>query len=119
MFAWWFWVLLWIVLALGTVLFLVLAAIRLFRGFMALTREVGDAMDRVVSAMDAEAVPREYPEVPERTPSGIAALFQDRDVAKEAHAAGKLRRSKARRNARIERKAERGQPQRVGDLELF
>ena len=119
MLPWWFWLLLWIVLALGTLLFLVLAGIRLFRGSMALVREAGDAMDRVGNSMDARPEPREYPEVTERTPAGIAALFQDPDEAREAHEAGKLRRSMARRNARIERKARQGQPQRVGDLELF
>ncbi|MFL4474765.1 hypothetical protein ACIPVK_12265 [Paeniglutamicibacter sp. MACA_103] len=119
MLPWWFWLLLWVVLALGTLLFLVLAGIRLFRGFMALAGDVGEAMDRVGASMDADPEPRTYPEIPDRTPSGIAALFQDPDDARAAHDAGKLRRSAARRNARIERKTRRGQAQRVSDLELF
>lgn len=119
MLPWWFWLLLWVVLALGALLFLVLAGIRLFRGFMALASEAGDAMDRVGSSMDADPEPRTYPEILERTPSGVAALFQDPEDARAARDAGKLRRSAAKREARIERKTRRGQAQRVGDLELF
>ncbi len=119
MLPWWFWVLLWAVLALATLLFLVLSGIGLFRGFMALAREAGEAMDRAGAAMDADAEAREYPEPSDRTPAGVAALFQDPDAARQGYEAGKLRRTNARRGARVQRKSLRGQPQRVGDLELF
>lgn len=119
MLPWWFWILLWAVLALATLLFLVLAGIRLFRGFMALVGDVGEAMDAVGTAMGADADPREYPAVADRMPSGVAALFQDPDTARAAREDGKLRRITARRDARVQRKYRRGQPQRVADLELF
>lgn len=119
MLPWWFWVLLWTVLVLATLLFVVLAGIRLFRGFMVLVGDVGDAMDRTGSAMDAEAEPHIYPEIPDRGPSGVAALFQDPEAAREARENGRARRVRARREARVARKTLRGQPQRVADLELF
>ena len=87
---------------------------------MVLVGEVGDAMDRTGSAMDAEAEPRDYPEIPDRGPSGVAALFQDPEAAREARENGRA--SSASRpgaNARVARKTLRGQPQRVADLELF
>lgn len=119
MLPWWTWVLLWTMLALATALFLVLAGIRIFRGFMALAHEVGEAMDRAGASMDADAADRDYPEPPDRMPAGVAALFQDPEAARQGHESGKLRRAAARRDARVRRKARRGQPQRVGDLELF
>lgn len=119
MLPWWFWALLWTVLVLATLLFLVLAGIRLFRGFMALAHEVGEAMDRTGESLDADAADRDYPEPSDRTPAGVAALFQDPDDARQGYEAGKLRRATARRDTRVQRKALRGQPQRVGDLELF
>ena len=119
MLPWWFWVLLWTVLALATLLFLVLAGIGLFRGFMALAHEAGEAMDRTGSAMDADPANHDYPEPADRAPAGVAALFQDPDATRQGYDAGKLRRATARRNTRVQRKALRGQPQRVSDLELF
>ncbi|GAA5229031.1 hypothetical protein [Paeniglutamicibacter antarcticus] len=119
MLPWWFWVLLWTVLALATLLFLVLAGIRLFRGFMAVANDVGEAMEKTGTAMDAEVEPRHYPEVADRTPSGVAALFQDPATAREIYELGKANRSADRRAGRIARKIRRGQPQRVADLELF
>lgn len=119
MLPWWFWILLWVVLVLGTVLFLVLAAIRLFRGSMRLVADVGEAMESIGVAMETPNETYAYPEPVDRTPSGVAALFQDPEDASEAREAGKLRRSTARRDARVQRKTRRGQPQRVADLELF
>lgn len=119
MLPWWFWVLLWTVLALATVLFLVLGGIRLFRGFMALAHDVAEATEKAGTTMDEEAQPREYPDVADRRPSGVSALFQDPQTAREAYDRGKVNRSTARRAARIARKVRQGQPQRVADLELF
>lgn len=119
MFAWWFWVLLWVVLILGTLLFLVLAGIRIFRGFMKLLDEVGEAGDRVGTAMDIAAEPIDYGVLPERAPSGVAALFQDPESVRAAVEARKAQRIAIRRMRRVERKALRGQAQRVGDLGLF
>ncbi len=119
MLPWWFWVLLWIVLILGMLLFLVLSGIRLFRGFMKLMDEVGEAGDRIGTAMETPAGPIDYGVLPDRGPSGVAALFQDPDDARASLEAGKARRVEVRRVRRVERKALRGQAQRVADLDLF
>ena len=119
MLPWWFWVLLWTVLVLGTLLFLVMGGIRLFRGFMSLAHDVGEATEKAATAMDAEALPREYPVVTDRRPAGVAALFQDPESAREAYNLGKMNRSALRRAGRVARKVRRGQPQRVADLDLF
>ena len=119
MLPWWFWVLLWVALVLGMLLFLVLSGIRLFRGFMRLMDAVGEAGDRAGVAMETPAGPIEYGDAPDRGPSGVAALFQDPEEARAALEAGKARRAEVRRVRRVERKALRGQPQRVADLDLF
>lgn len=119
MLPWWFWVLLWVVLVLGMLLFLVLAGIRLFRGFMKLLEAAGEAGDLMSSAMEPAADPVDYGVLPERAPAGVAALFRDPDEAREAFDAGKAQRIENRRVRRVERKAARGQAQRFADLDLI
>ena len=119
MLPWWFWVLLWIVLVLGMLLFLVLAGIKLFRGFMRLLDEVGEAGDKLGRSMEPAIGPIDYGDLPERAPAGVAALFRDPEEAREAYDHGKVARKENRRARRVERKTLRGQAQRFADLDLI
>lgn len=104
---------------LGTLLFLVLAGIRLFRGFMRLLDETGQAGERLAAAMEPSTTPIDYGVLPERAPAGVAALFRDPDEAREAYGAGKAQRIENRRARRVARKTLRGQLQRYADLDLI
>jgi hypothetical protein len=112
---WWFWTLLWLFLLAATALFLVLCGIRLFRGFMRLLDEAGEAADRLHLG---EAAPLTAPEDPDRPEPGLAAVFGDPQEARRFRDAGKAERREARRRRRVEAKVRRGQPQRVRDLDL-
>lgn len=119
MLPWWFWVLLWTVLVLGMLLFFVLTGIKLFRGFMKLVNEAGDASDRVSEALRQSDEPIDYGVLPPREPAGVPALFRDPQEARDTFDSEKEQRIEARRTRRVARKIQRGQPQRVSDLKLF
>ncbi|WP_372699273.1 hypothetical protein [Arthrobacter sp. JSM 101049] len=114
MMPWWFWILLWVVLALATLVFLGLCALHLYRRFMALAQEVGTAGDALVLP------PGEPLEEDRRTDPlpavGVAALFRSPEVARAEYDAGKLARRRARRDRRVAGKRARGRAQRVRDL---
>lgn len=114
---WWFWVLLWTVLLLGTVLFLVLSGIKLFRGVMRLVDEASLSMDRLSEPFNRIPDHRNSPASVSNHVSGAA--FRDVEQVREEYETGKEERKEARRQARIARKYAKGQPQRVSDLHLF
>lgn len=118
MMPWWFWVLLWIVLLLGTVLFLVLAGIRLFRGMMRVVDEASLAMDKLSVPFDRAPEAATAATAPDAA-NGPGSPFRDPDLVREEYEAGKEARRLARRDARIAVKYAKGQPQRVSDLHLF
>ncbi|GAA3689791.1 hypothetical protein GCM10023081_29040 [Arthrobacter ginkgonis] len=112
---WWFWILLWMFLAAAAALFVVLCGIRLFRGFMRLADDTGQAMDRLgLGALEGDAVPAAR--APGGAPVGTDALFRDPGEARLEYQAGKWSRREARRQRRIARKRRAGQPQRWRDL---
>lgn len=119
MLPWWFWVLLWIVLVLGMLLFFVLTGIKLFRGFMKLVNEAGEASGKVSEALRQSDEPIDYGVIPPRAPAGVPALFRDPQEARDTFDSEKEQRIEVRRARRVARKVQRGQPQRVSDLKLF
>jgi hypothetical protein len=112
---WWFWILLWMFLAVAAALFVVLCGLRLFRGFMRLADDAGRALDGLgLGTLQGDGTPagRE----PGGAPVGTEALFRDPDEARLEYRAGKWSRREARRQRRIARKRRAGQPQRWRDL---
>lgn len=114
MMPWCFWILLWAVLALATLVFLGLCALHLYRKFMVMFDEVTTAGD-ALSLPPGEALEEDLGGRP-RPPAGTAVLFRSRDAARREYDAGKQARRTARRERRIAGKHRRGQAQRVGDL---
>ncbi|MEE1621205.1 hypothetical protein ACQ3I4_02615 [Zafaria sp. Z1313] len=113
---WWFWILLWLFLLAASALFLVLCGIRLFRGFMGLVDEAGEAAARLHPPAGEPLV--DEPPGASRKAAGTAALFRDPAVERDEYDAGRAARVEARRSARVARKKRRGQPQRISDLDL-
>lgn len=114
MMPWWFWILLWTVLALATLVFLALCALHLYRRFVAM-------FDEVTAAGDALVLPpgeplEEDPGDRGRPASGVDVLFRHREDARVEYDAGKTARRRARRDRRMAGKRARGQAQRVRDL---
>lgn len=114
MMPWWFWILLWVVLALATLVFLGLCALHLYRRFMALAHEVGTAGD-ALALPPGQALEEDVP-AGSRPPAGAAALFRSPEAARAGYDAGKLARRRARRDRRMAGKRATGRPQRVRDL---
>lgn len=114
MMPWWFWILLWTVLVLATLVFLALCGLHLYRRFMAMFNEV-------TAAGDALALPPGEPLGEDlggrqRPASGAAVLFRAPEDAQAEYRAGKSARRRARRDRRVAGKRVRGQAQRVRDL---
>ncbi|WP_417219377.1 hypothetical protein [Arthrobacter sp.] len=114
MMPWWFWILLWTVLVLATLVFLALCGLYLYRRFMAMFTELTEAGD-------ALALPPGEPLTEEvaggsRPAAGAAGLFRSREDARAEYDGGKLARRRARRQRRVAGKRARGQAQRVRDL---
>ncbi|GER22096.1 hypothetical protein NCCP1664_05930 [Zafaria cholistanensis] len=113
---WWSWTLLWMFLAVAAALFVVLCGIRLFRGFMRLLDDAGEAMDRLRPGAPRESARGDAGRAPAGVPVGVEALFQDPGEARRHYRDGRRDRREARRERRIARKRSAGQPQRWRDL---
>ena len=115
---WWSWIVIWIALVALSVLFFVVLGVRLFRQFMTTVKELGEAADRFGQLPSAaiSPTPAEHgaPVVPA---PGSAVFAPPARIRHEYHAAGAARRD-ARRLRRVQRKADRGQPQRLHDIEF-
>jgi hypothetical protein len=126
---WWFWVLLWTVLLLGSLVWTAVAGYWLFRRGMALVRDAGEALAAIGSgarrhapgdaedgaeSSDVDSSPRGG-----RMPTAAEAVFADPDALARAYAEGKAERRSARRVRRVERRAKRGQPQSLSDVGLI
>lgn len=114
MMPWWFWILLWTVLVLATLVFLALCTLFLYRRFMAMFTAVTDAGD-ALALPPGEPLEEDLSGGP-RPASGAAVLFRSREDARADYDDGKLSRRRARRQRRIDGKRARGQAQRVRDL---
>ena len=117
---WWSWILIWIALIALSLLFYLVLGIRLFRQFMVTMRELGAAGEKLghlpaarplTNASDSDA------SSPSRPAPGAAVFATPHRMRHDYHAS-KASRVEARRQRRIRRKAERGQPQRLRDIEL-
>jgi hypothetical protein len=132
---WWSWILIWIALIALSLLFYLLLGIRLFRKFMVTMREVGTAGEKLGHLPEAGHVPGnpgasdnpndpDNPDDPDGDTPGVphlapgSAVFASPHWMRHAYHASKASRVEARRQRRIRRKAGRGQPQRLRDIEL-
>jgi hypothetical protein len=118
---WWSWILIWVALVSLSLLFFVVMGVRLFRQFMATVKELGEAGEKltrlpVPAAVPAGAGAAADPELPGVAP-GMAPFASPHQMRHDYHAAKEARRE-ARRQHRIRRKAERGQPQSLRDIEF-
>lgn len=106
------WILLWAVLVLAALIF---HAVILFRVGLKGKRVYDAALETGGDfALLLEERNAQVGGQPSR--AGIAALFVDPDVAREAYTQAKDERRDARRRRRIDNKRLRGQPQRYADL---
>ena len=126
---WWTWILIWIALIALSLLFYLVLGIRLFRRFMVTVRELGAAGEKLGHLPEASLVPpdagaSEATDDPDRDsafPRHLApgaAVFASPHRMRNDYHASKASRVVARRQRRIRRKAGRGQPQRLRDIEL-
>jgi hypothetical protein len=115
---WWSWIVIWIALVALSLLFFVVLGVRLFRQFMTTVKELGEAGDRFGHLPSA---------VLDQAPAGLrapgrpapgSAVFAQPARARDEYRAAKAARGEARRLRRVQRKADRGQPQRLHDIEF-
>jgi hypothetical protein len=126
---WWTWILIWIALIALSLLFYLVLGIRLFRKFMVTVRELGAAGEKLGHLPEASPVPLDAgaseatddPDGDAAFPRHLApgaAVFASPHRMRHDYRASKASRAEARRQRRIRRKAGRGQPQRLRDIEL-
>lgn len=122
----------WIALVALSLLFFVVLGVRLYRQFMATVKELGEAGERfsafpsgngTLSSADVHAghVASEGDEAgdgssPLREPG--SAVFASPVRMRHDYRASKFARKETRRLRRIQRKKDRGQPQRLRDIEF-
>ncbi|WP_309079743.1 hypothetical protein [Zhihengliuella sp.] len=124
MMPWWFWILLWTVLALLALILLAVGAVYLFRKAMATVDAAGSAAEHLGGILQGAGAPGPDEADPQDEAGaraggpvvGVAALFVDPGQAREDFAAGREERRAARIRRRIARKRSSGQPQRYGDV---
>ncbi|WP_347107510.1 hypothetical protein AAHB33_10625 [Paenarthrobacter sp. S56] len=113
---WWFWVLLWIALIALSLLLHVTLGYRLFRNFMATVQELGAAGERF-SNISPTPETSDVEAVSERPAPG-SAIFASPGQMRHDYLTAKAFRQEVRRQKRVQRKAERGQPQSLHDIEF-
>lgn len=127
---WWSWILLWIALVALSLLFYAFLGFRLFRQAMATFKELGEAGSRLgpsghrlsdpIPDLDPDTLAKDGPEAGRLTqslPPGLAVFASPEQMRLEYHA-GKAARQERRRARRVQPKADRGQPQRLRDIEF-
>jgi hypothetical protein len=112
---WWSWIVIWIALVALSLLFFVVLGVRLYRKFMTTVKELGEAGDRFGHLPSATPVPA--PTEPGAPVPG-SAVFAPPARVRHDYEAAKAARREARRLRRVQRKADRGQPQRLHDIEF-
>ena len=113
---WWFWILLWIALIALSLLLHVMLGFRLFRKFMATVRELGEAGKRF-SNISPTTETSDVDGMFERSAPG-SAVFASPEQMRHDYLTAKAFRQEVRRQRRVQRKAERGQPQSLHDIEF-
>ncbi|MCP8999170.1 hypothetical protein NFC73_05380 [Pseudarthrobacter sp. RMG13] len=114
---WWSWILIWIALIALSLLFYVLLGIRLYRQFMAVMKDLGAAGAKVGHLVPATAVHDDGPQPTGSVEPG-AAVFASPARMRHDYDASKSSRREGRRQRRVQRKHDRGQPQSLRDLNL-
>ncbi|CAI3798127.1 hypothetical protein [Pseudarthrobacter sp. MM222] len=115
---WWSWIVIWIALVALSLLFFVVLGVRLFRQFMTTVKELGEAADRFSRLPPAAENPAPAdPGAPAIPGPGSAVFAPPARIRHEYHAA-KTARREARRVRRVQRKTDRGQLQRLHDIEF-
>jgi hypothetical protein len=115
---WWSWIVIWIALVALSLLFFVVLGARLFRQFMTTVRELHDAAERFSRLPSAPTDP-EAADPAGGSPGGLdAAVFASPARVRQDYHAAKIVRQEARRLRRVQRKADRGQPQSLRDIDF-
>lgn len=114
---WWSWILMWIALIALSLLFYVLLGIRLYRQFMAVMKDLGAAGEKVGHLAPPTTVPDVGMQRPGFAQPGAAA-FASPARMRHAYDASKSSRREDRRQRRVQRRHDRGQPQSLRDLHL-
>lgn len=122
----------WIALVALSLLFFVVLGVRLYRQFMAAVKELGEAGERFsafpsgpatfgsadvhVGPVGSDGDDAEGGSSPQPEPG--SAVFASPVQMGHDYRASKFARQEARRRRRVQRKTERGQPQRLRDIEF-
>lgn len=129
---WWSWIVIWIALIALSLLFIGVLGVRLFRQFMATAKELGEAGERFSTigpppATNGSAVVQVLPVGSDGATAGTgpgthaepgSAVFAAPEAMRQTYHASKAARQEARRERRVRRKTERGQPQALRDIDL-
>ena len=129
---WWSWIVIWIALVALSLLFFVVLGTWLFRKFLATVKELGEAGERFSTFPSGPATLGSADVHPGRVgsdgddagdgsgPRAVpgSAVFASPVQAGHDYRASKSARREARRQRRVQRKLDRGQPQRLHDIEL-
>lgn len=129
---WWSWIVIWIALVALSLLFFVVLGARLFRKFMATAKELGEAGERFSTFPSGPAtsgsadvhlvrVGSDGDDAGDGSGPGSvpgSAVFASPVQMGHEYRASKSARQEARRRRRVQRKLDRGQPQRLHDIEL-
>ncbi|WP_026552919.1 hypothetical protein [Arthrobacter sp. H20] len=107
---WWTWIVIWVALLALTLLVLVALGYFLFRKVKALLKEVEHASE----VLDRSTHPAGSPE--ETVGEAALAVFRDPAVVREELSEAKALRIASRRERRVHRRVERGQPVSLKDL---
>ncbi|WP_426995813.1 hypothetical protein [Pseudarthrobacter sp. N5] len=111
---WWSWILIWIALVALSLLLYVLLGIRLFRQFMATFRALAAAGDKLSLVPPRSAEPHD--DGTRSSPAPGAAVFASPEQMRHDYLTSKSSRREVRRQRRIQRKSDRGQPQSLRDI---
>ena len=114
---WWSWILIWIALVALSLLFYVLLGIRLYRQFMATVKDLGAAGEKIGHLAPLPAGPGEARPLASVPPG--AAIFATRARMRHDYDASKSSRREDRRQRRVQRKTDRGQPQSLRDQDFI
>ena len=120
---WWSWIVIWIALVALSLLFFVVLGVRLFRKFMATVKELGEAGERFSSFPAADPPAVISSDAPAAADTGAppqpgSAVFASPVQLGHEYRASKAGRRETRRRRRVQRKLDRGQPQRLHDIEI-
>ncbi|BCW63260.1 hypothetical protein [Arthrobacter sp. StoSoilB22] len=113
---WWFWILLWIALIALSLLLHLTLGYRLYRKFMSTVQELGAAGKRFSNLSPAPET--SDVEAAEPRPEPGSAIFASPEQMRHDYLTAKAFRQEVRRQRRVKRKAERGQPQSLHDIEF-